>query len=167
MERDFSSLGNQAFDVLVIGGGATGAAIAWDATLRGLKVAVIDKGDFSGATSAASSKLMHGGLRYLANGEFSPVREGLRERRIWGRIATHLLPPFPFVLPTYAPLMQSKWPAASPFRGEHRHQGGSMDAVCRGTTGTARIQRNTHHGGLSVESSPPRTWGTTPGDGRA
>ena len=109
MERDFSSLGNQGFDVLVIGGGATGAAIAWDATLRGLKVAVIDKGDFSGATSAASSKLMHGGLRYLANGEFSLVREGLRERRIWGRIATHLVQPLPFVLPTYAPLMQSKW----------------------------------------------------------
>ena len=55
MERDFSSLSNPAFDMLVIGGGATGAAIAWDATLRGLRVAIIDKSDFSAATSAASS----------------------------------------------------------------------------------------------------------------
>ena len=109
MERDFSSLSNPAFDMLVIGGGATGAAITWDATLRGLRVAIIDKSDFSAATSAASSKLMHGGLRYLANGEIALVREGLRERRIWGRIATHLVQPMPFVLPTYAPLMQSKW----------------------------------------------------------
>ena len=109
MERDFSSLSNPAFDMLVIGGGATGAAIARDATMRGLRVAIIDKSDFSAATSAASSKLMHGGLRYLANGEIALVREGLRERRIWGRIAAHLVQPLPFVLPTYAPLMQSKW----------------------------------------------------------
>ena len=109
MQRDFSSLSNPVFDMLVIGGGATGAAIAWDATLRGLNVAIIDKSDFSAATSAASSKLIHGGLRYLANGEIGLVREGLRERRVWGRIATHLVQPLPFVLPTYAPLMQSKW----------------------------------------------------------
>ncbi len=109
MERDFSSLSNPDFDMLVIGGGATGAAIAWDATLRGLHVAIIDKSDFSAATSAASSKLMHGGLRYLANGEIALVREGLRERCVWGRIAAHLVQPLPFVLPTYAPLMQSKW----------------------------------------------------------
>lgn len=109
MERDFSSLSNPVFDMLVIGGGATGVAIAWDATLRGLHVAIIDKSDFSAATSAASSKLMHGGLRYLANGEIALVREGLRERRVWGRIAAHLVQPLPFVLPTYAPLMQSKW----------------------------------------------------------
>jgi glycerol-3-phosphate dehydrogenase len=109
MERDFSSLSNAVFDMLVIGGGATGAAIAWDACLRGLHVALIDKSDFSAATSAASSKLMHGGLRYLANGEITLVREGLRERRVWGRIAPHLVQPLPFVLPTYKPLMQSKW----------------------------------------------------------
>ena len=107
MERDFSSLSNPAFDMLVIGGGATGAAIAWDATLRGLRVAIIDKSDFSAATSAASSKLIHGGLRYLANGEIALVREGLRERRIWGRIAPHWYHPRPSVCPHTRPSRQA------------------------------------------------------------
>jgi glycerol-3-phosphate dehydrogenase len=108
MQRDFAALSHTRFDVLVIGGGATGAAIALDATLRGLRVALIEKGDFSGATSAASSKLMHGGLRYLANGEIALVREGLRERRVWQRVAKHLVRPLPFLLPTYTARMKSK-----------------------------------------------------------
>ncbi len=108
MQRDFAALSQTTFDVLVIGGGATGAAIALDATLRGLRVALIEKNDFSGATSAASSKLMHGGLRYLANGEVALVREGLRERRVWQRIAKHLVRPLPFLLPTYTARMKSK-----------------------------------------------------------
>jgi glycerol-3-phosphate dehydrogenase len=93
---------------LVIGGGATGAAIALDASQRGLSVALIDKDDFSAATSAASSKLMHGGLRYLVNGEVALVREGLRERRAWLRMAKHLVRPLPFLLPTYRDRMKSK-----------------------------------------------------------
>jgi len=108
MKRNFTALENTPFDVAIIGGGATGAAIALDCSLRGLKTALVEKGDFSAATSAASSKLMHGGLRYLANGEIGLVREGLRERGIWQRIAKHLVRPLPFILPTYQPFMQSR-----------------------------------------------------------
>jgi len=108
MHRDFSFLNadetvsGPAFDLAIIGGGATGAAIAMDAALRGLRVALIEKGDFGGATSAGSTKLMHGGLRYLANGEIALVREGLRERRHWSRMAKHLVHPLPFLLPVYS-----------------------------------------------------------------
>ncbi len=102
MQRKFDALGSPSFDVAVIGGGATGAAIAFDASLRGLRVALIDKGDFGGATSAGSTKLMHGGLRYLANGEIKLVREGLRERRHWARMAKHLVHPLAFVMPSYS-----------------------------------------------------------------
>ena len=102
MQRNFDALGSDTFDLAIIGGGATGAAIAFDASLRGLRVAVIDKGDFGGATSAGSTKLMHGGLRYLANGEMRLVREGLRERRHWARMAKHLVHPLPFVMPSYS-----------------------------------------------------------------
>ena len=89
----------EEFDILIIGGGATGAAIAWDAALRGYKVALIEKGDFAQATSGASSKLIHGGLRYLANLEFGLVREALRERRIWRHAAPHLVTALPFLVP--------------------------------------------------------------------
>ncbi len=99
MRRDFSILGRLAFDVLIVGGGITGACIARDAAMRGLKVALVEKGDFSHATSAANSKLVHGGLRYLQNLEFGLVRESLRERRIWQRIAPHLVYPLPFLIP--------------------------------------------------------------------
>lgn len=87
------------FDVIVIGGGIMGACIARDAARRGLSVALIERGDFSGATSAASSKLVHGGLRYLQNLELRLVRESLKERRVWARIAPHLVHPLPFLMP--------------------------------------------------------------------
>jgi glycerol-3-phosphate dehydrogenase len=99
VRRDFQSLGRQTYDVLIIGGGITGSCIARDAAMRGLKVALVEKRDFSHATSAASSKLVHGGLRYLKNFELGLVRESLRERRIWQRIAPHLVYPLPFLVP--------------------------------------------------------------------
>ena len=108
MQRNFQALAEKTFDMVIIGGGATGAAIAFDAALRGLSVALIDKGDFSAGTSAASTKLLHGGLRYLANGEISLVREALRERRIWQRIAKHLVSPMPFLLPIFDNFRQGK-----------------------------------------------------------
>src|SRR5262245_12217523 len=80
-ERTLRGLGDQAFDLLVIGGGATGAGIARDAVLRGLTVALVDAGDFAGETSSHSSKLIHGGLRYLQYGDFGLVFEALTERR--------------------------------------------------------------------------------------
>lgn len=101
MQRNFSALEETEFDLAIIGGGATGAAIALDASLRGLHVALIDKHDFCAATSAGSSKLLHGGLRYLAQGHIKDVREGLRERRHWQRMAKHLVHPLPFALPVH------------------------------------------------------------------
>jgi glycerol-3-phosphate dehydrogenase len=99
MRRDLNRLANETFDLLVIGGGIMGAAIARDASLRGLSVALVERNDFAHATSAHNSKLIHGGLRYLRNFELGLVRESLRERQIWLRIAPHLVHPLPFLLP--------------------------------------------------------------------
>lgn len=101
MLRDLQRLANESFDVHVIGGGVTGACIARDAALRGLRVALTEKNDFAHATSAHNSKLIHGGLRYLRNFELGLVRESLKERRIWQRIAPHLVRPLPFLVPLY------------------------------------------------------------------
>ena len=101
MIRDIKKMAGTNYDVLVIGGGITGAFIAWDSALRGLKAALIDKGDFGSATSAATSKLIHGGLRYLKTFEVGLVRESLQERRIMEIIAPHLVYPLPFVFPGY------------------------------------------------------------------
>ncbi len=101
MHRAIDRLANETFDLLIIGGGITGACVARDASMRGLKVALIEKRDFAGATSAHNSKLVHGGLRYLRNLELGMVRESLRERRIWQRIAPHLVQPLPFLIPMY------------------------------------------------------------------
>ncbi|MBI3677064.1 MAG: glycerol-3-phosphate dehydrogenase/oxidase [Proteobacteria bacterium] len=101
MRRDLHSLANKTFDLLIIGGGVTGACIARDASLRGLSVVLIEKNDFAHATSAHNSKLIHGGLRYLRNFELGLVRESLKERRIWQRIAPHLVHPLPFLVPLY------------------------------------------------------------------
>jgi glycerol-3-phosphate dehydrogenase len=90
---------SEAYDLLVIGGGINGVGIARDAAGRGFKVLLCDKGDLAGATSSASSKLIHGGLRYLEHGDFRLVREGLAEREVLLRMAPHLVRPLTFVLP--------------------------------------------------------------------
>lgn len=89
------------FDVLIIGGGITGAGLALDAVSRGLKTALIEKRDFAAGTSSRSTKLIHGGLRYLEHYDFALVREGLRERAELLKLAPHLAEPFPFVIPIY------------------------------------------------------------------
>ncbi|MCX5756901.1 MAG: FAD-dependent oxidoreductase [Candidatus Hydrogenedentes bacterium] len=89
----------KSYDVVIVGGGITGACIARDAALRGLSVALVEKNDFAGATTAASSKLIHGGLRYLQNLELGLVRESLRERRIWSNTAPHMIEPLTFLMP--------------------------------------------------------------------
>src|SRR3954469_11046156 len=101
MQRALSRLSSETFDVLIVGGGATGAFAARDCALRGLSVALIEARDFASATSAHNSKLAHGGLRYLRNFELSLVRESLRERLGLMRIAPHLVRPLPFLLPLY------------------------------------------------------------------
>jgi len=92
---------SHTFDLLIVGGGATGAATARDAALRGLDVALCDAGDFAGETSSQSSKLIHGGLRYLQYGDLQLVFEGLSERRRLMRTAPHLCRPIEFVFPGY------------------------------------------------------------------
>ena len=101
MQRALSRLSNKTFDVLIIGGGATGCFSARDCAMRGLSVALIEAKDFASATSAHNSKLAHGGLRYLRNLEISLVRESLGERRNLMRIAAHMVRPLPFLLPLY------------------------------------------------------------------
>jgi len=89
------------FDVIVVGAGINGAGIARDAAMRGLKVLLTDKGDVGGGTSAGSTRLIHGGLRYLEHLEFGLVRESLRERETLLRIAPHLVRPLPITIPIY------------------------------------------------------------------
>lgn len=89
------------FDVAIIGGGIIGAGVARDATLRGLRVALVEMNDFGSGTTSRSTRLIHGGLRYLSKYDFSLVGEALRERRLLLRNAPHLVRPMPFLLPKY------------------------------------------------------------------
>ncbi len=96
------ALATPTFDLLVVGGGINGAGIARDAAMRGLQVALVEQGDFASGTSSKSSKLIHGGLRYLENFEFSLVLEASRERdRLRRHLAPHLVHPMPFVFPVF------------------------------------------------------------------
>ena len=92
---------DERFDVLIIGGGATGLGIAVDAVTRGYRTALVEAGDFAQATSSRATKLVHGGVRYLASGQLHLVYEALRERATMMRIAPHLVRPLPFVLPAF------------------------------------------------------------------
>lgn len=102
MKRDFSLLQDGKFDLLVCGGGIYGAWTAYDAALRGLKVAIVDQGDWANATSSASTKLVHGGLRYLESCDFKLVKKALSERGMLLRTAPHRVWPLRFGVPVYA-----------------------------------------------------------------
>jgi len=94
-------LADGAYDVVVIGGGMAGAGVARDLALRGLAVALVEKADFASGTTSRSSKLIHGGLRYLELFDWALVRESLRERETLRRLAPHLIRPLPFLVPIY------------------------------------------------------------------
>src|SRR5881296_4288096 len=96
-----SALADGDYDVVIIGGGMAGAGVARDLALRGVSVALVEKGDFASATTSQSSKLIHGGLRYLELFDFGLVRESLTERERLGRLAPHLVRPLPFLVPIY------------------------------------------------------------------
>lgn len=96
------------FDVVIIGAGINGAGIARDATLRGLKVLLLDKDDIASGTSSCSTRLIHGGLRYLEHGEFGLVRESLREREVLLKIAPHLVQPLPILIPIYSGMTRGR-----------------------------------------------------------
>lgn len=109
MKRMAEALTDGTYDLLVLGGGITGAGVALDATLRGFRVALIDKGDFASGTSSESSKLVHGGLRYLEHGDFRLVYEALHERRRLLENAPHLVRPLRFVIPFYRGARVAPW----------------------------------------------------------
>jgi len=135
---DLDSLAAGPVDLLVIGGGVTGAGIARDAALRGIRTALIDAGDFGHGTSSRSTRLVHGGLRYLEHGWLRLVFEASRERRILLRIAPHLVRPMAFLFPIHAGSRVGRWRLAaglwlydllSLFRNVHRHRMLSRRAV--------------------------------------
>jgi glycerol-3-phosphate dehydrogenase len=108
MRREPERLAATRHDLLVLGGGIQGAWIAWDAALRGLKVALIEQADFCGATSANSLTIVHGGLRYLQHADIPRMRVSIRERSTLLRVAPHLVRPLPCLIPTYAELMHGR-----------------------------------------------------------
>src|SRR3989338_9573641 len=101
MIRNLGKLAGEKFDLLVIGGGINGAAIANIASGRGLKTALVEKGDFASGTSSKSTKLIHGGIRYLENLEFDLVHEALVERAIQIQSVPYLVKPLEFIIPVY------------------------------------------------------------------
>lgn len=99
MKRIFEGLTQQKFDLIVVGGGIIGTGVARDAAMRGLKTLLLEKSDFAYGTTSRSTRLIHGGLRYLSHFDFKLVRQDLREREVLLRIAPHLVKPLPFLLP--------------------------------------------------------------------
>ena len=108
-----SRLASETFDLLVVGGGINGAGIARDAALRGLRVALVEREDFASGTSSRSSRLVHGGVRYLEHGHFHLVFESSRERRILLDIAPHLVRPLQFTWPVYEGARVPRWKLAA------------------------------------------------------
>lgn len=109
MEELLSPAESNAFDLIVIGAGINGAGIARDAALRGLRVLLLDKGDIASGTTSWSTRLIHGGLRYLEHGEIGLVRESLREREHLLKIAPHLVQPLPLLIPFYRGDQRGPW----------------------------------------------------------
>jgi glycerol-3-phosphate dehydrogenase len=108
MKRDLVRLTQTHYDLLIVGGGLYGLFIAWEAALRGLQVGLVEKGDFGHATSSNSLRVIHGGLRYLQHGALTRMRQSIRERSVFLRIAPHLIHPLPFLFPTYGHGLRGK-----------------------------------------------------------
>jgi glycerol-3-phosphate dehydrogenase len=102
-------IANIPFDAIIIGAGINGAGIARDAAMRGLKILLLDKGDLASGTTSWSTRLIHGGLRYLEHGEVGLVRESLQERETLLRIAPHLVKPLPLLIPVYQQGTRGTW----------------------------------------------------------
>jgi glycerol-3-phosphate dehydrogenase len=102
------SLNKKKYDLIIVGGGIFGATLAWEATTRGLKTILLEKNDFACGTSANSLKMIHGGIRYLQDFNFSRMRVSIRERRAMLRIAPHLVEPLECLMPTYRELTKSR-----------------------------------------------------------
>jgi len=137
--ENLERLEREAFDVCVVGGGITGAGVALDAASRGLKVALVERGDFASGTSSRSSKMVHGGLRYLANYDFKLTWEASRERDLLRRLAPHLVRPLRFLFPAYKKGIQTRFATigltiydlVAGRRGFGRHHRASDDDIRR------------------------------------
>ena len=105
----FGKLAEEKFDLLVIGGGITGASVFRDAALRGMKVALVEAKDFASATSGRSSKLIHGGLRYIKNLGLRLAWESCHERNLHIRLNKRLVRPLPFLVPLYRNRGEPRW----------------------------------------------------------
>jgi glycerol-3-phosphate dehydrogenase len=147
--ESLTELSSRVFDLLVVGGGITGAGIARDAALRGLGVALIDKSDFGSGTSSRSSRLVHGGVRYLEHGHVHLVFEASAERRRLRTIAPHLVQPLAFTWPVYEGQRMARWKlragltlydALSLFRNFRRHRSLSAERVLGGEPNLRRSQ---------------------------
>jgi glycerol-3-phosphate dehydrogenase len=130
-EENLERLAQEEFDLLVIGGGITGVAVARDASLRGFHTALVEKDDFGSGTSSRSTRLVHGGIRYLEYGEFKLVFDACTERRIMRNSAPRLVRPLPFLYPLYRGQKPAPWKlrigmmlydALSLFRNVQRHR---------------------------------------------
>ena len=131
-------LAAEPFDFIVIGGGISGAGIAREAALAGYRTALIERSDFASGTSSRSSRLVHGGVRYLEHGHFGLVFESSRERRLLLQLAPHLVRPLAFTWPVYSGSRLPRWKVRaglmlydmlSLFRNVHRHEGLSADGI--------------------------------------
>lgn len=122
MKRPYDGQGS--FDVLIVGGGIVGAGVARDSAMRGLRTLLVEQADFASGTSSRSSRLLHGGLRYLAQGRVGLVREASMEKVLLGKIAPHLCKPLPFVFPVWKGDQWSLWKLAA---GVHLY-----DLLCSG-----------------------------------
>ncbi len=137
--ENIERLARESFDVCVIGGGVTGAGVALDAASRGLSVALVEKGDFASGTSGKSSKMIHGGLRYLAQYDFGLTWESSRERDLLRRLAPHLVRPLEFLFPAYkkgfttrfARVGLTMYDIAAGGRGFHRHRRARSSDIVR------------------------------------
>ncbi|PHX96048.1 MAG: glycerol-3-phosphate dehydrogenase [Gemmatimonadetes bacterium] len=145
--RAREQLGGGTFDLLIVGGGITGASIARDAALRGLSVALVERDDFAGGTSSRSSRLIHGGVRYLEHGYFRLVSEASRERQTLLRTAPHLVRPLQFTWPVYRGARIGRWElraglalydVLARFGNVGRHHGLSAAAVLAAEPALAR-----------------------------
>src|SRR3954465_2147078 len=135
-----ASIDDAPFDLVVVGGGVTGCGIAREAVLRGLRVALLERSDFASGTSSRSSRLIHGGVRYLEHGHLKLVFEASAERRHLLRLAPHLVQPLEFTWPVYRGARVPRWKLAAGltlydllafFRNVGRHRRLSADAVRR------------------------------------
>ncbi|HEX2484470.1 MAG TPA: glycerol-3-phosphate dehydrogenase/oxidase [Myxococcota bacterium] len=134
--RALARMADERFDVVVIGGGVTGTGSALDAATRGLSVALLEQRDFAAGTSSRSSKLIHGGLRYLEQGNFALVREALRERSLLlGRLCPHLVRPVSFLYPLQTPLVERAYVGAGL---------ALYDALARARGGEGALPRHRH-----------------------